>query len=109
MQITMIEIAQLPDGGHNYQSIYGAIKRVTVPEGWAVVPEKMLPLENFPYGDVEVEEGEDGTFVVTKWSPLPVPPDPSDDPGPTEMDKIQAQVIYTAVMTDTLLVEEDET
>ena len=35
------------------------------------------------------------------YSPLPKPE--PEDPQPTQLDKIEAQVAYTAMMTDTLL------
>lgn len=104
--MTMIEIAKLENGAHNNQTVYNAV--VPIPEGWALVPEEMLPLENFPFGDCEVTEIDD-VMTVTSWSPLPIPPPPPEpEPEPSEFDKLNAQVLYTAVMTDTLLVEEDE-
>lgn len=33
-------------------------------------------------------------------------PDTSDEPEPTEVERLEAQVMYTALMTDTLLEEE---
>ena len=101
--MTMIEIAKLENGAHNNQSVYNAV--VPIPDGWALVPEEMLPLENFPFGDCEAEEI-DGVMTITSWSPLPIPPPPPEpEPEPSEMDKLQAQVLYTAVETNTLLIE----
>lgn len=57
-----------------------------VPEGWAVIPEEMLPLENFPFGDIEVAEI-DGVMTVTSWAPGVIPePDPIPEPEPTTTD-----------------------
>lgn len=47
-----------------------------VPDGWAVIPDAML-CENFPFGDVEVEEI-DGVVTVTKWTPGTIPVNPVD-------------------------------
>lgn len=56
-----------------------------VPDGWAVIPDAML-CENFPFGDVEVEEI-DGVVTVTKWTPGTIPePEPLPTPGPTAQD-----------------------
>lgn len=42
--------------------------------------------------------------AVDKWNEEhPVTPEP--DPEPTQMEKIEAQVTYTAMMTDTLITE----
>lgn len=45
---------------------------------------------------------EDGTKMIDyKATEIPVLPEP--DPQPTQLDLIEAQVTYTAMMTDTLL------
>jgi hypothetical protein len=94
----IIEIAPLDNGAHRNQN--GDLS--VIPEGWAVVPAD-LETENFPFGEVTVDETQNPP-VVTAWSPLPIPePDPVPDPEPTQMDRIEAQVTYTAMMTDTLL------
>lgn len=103
MDMTIIEIAKLENGAHNNQTIYSG--QIPVPDGWCLVPNSMLPLENYPFGDVEVEEI-DGIMTLTKWTPLPIPePPPPPPPEPSDMDKLQAQVLYTAVETNTLLIE----
>lgn len=63
----MLEIAALPNGAHRNQEYHGSL-----PEGWAVVPADMKPLESFPFGEVEVEEI-DGVMTVVKWTPGNVP------------------------------------
>lgn len=47
----MIEIAALANGAHRNQTFSGVL-----PDGWAIIPEELAPLENFPFGEVTVEE-----------------------------------------------------
>ena len=73
----IIEIQALDNGAHRNQD--GGI--TIVPEGWAVIPEDM-ECENFPFGEVEVEEI-DGVMTVTKWIPGEMPePEPVPEPEP---------------------------
>lgn len=103
--MTFIQIEKLPNGAHENYSYYDESAKVELQDGWAVVSEKLEPLENFPFGDVEVEEI-NGVMTVTKWTPLPIPQPPPPEPEPpSELDKLQAQVLYTAVETNTLLIE----
>ena len=96
----MIEITALENGAHRNMCYYNYIP--PVPNGWAVIPEDM-ELPNFPFGEVEVEEI-DGVMTVTKWIAGVIPePEPEPEPQPTQLDIIEAQVTYTAMMTDTLL------
>ena len=45
-----------------------------------------------------------GVMTVTGWEPLPMPePEPMPESAPSQLDIIEAQVTYTAMMTDTLL------
>jgi len=93
----IIEIAALDNGAHRNQS--GGLS--VVPDGWAIIPVDMV-CENFPFGEIEVAEV-NGVATVTKWTAGVMPePDPVD-PEPTQLDLIEAQVTYTAMMTDTLL------
>jgi hypothetical protein len=94
----IIEIAPLENGAHRNQS--GGVS--SAPQGWAVVPAD-LACDNFPFGEVEVADV-DGVATVTSWSPLPIPePEPMPEPAPSQLDIIEAQATYTAMMTDTLL------
>lgn len=94
----IIEIAALDNGAHRNQSYPG-----TVPDGWALIREDVSTLENFPFGEVIAEEI-DGVMTMTVWNPSPMPePEPEPEPAPTQLDIIEAQVTYTAMMTDTLL------
>lgn len=97
----LIKIAPLSNGAHNNQTVFGSI---SVPEGWAIVPDT-LDTPNFPFGTVTVDESTPP--VVTSWTAGEIPdPEPEPDPEPTQLDRVEAQVTYTAIMTDTLL-EED--
>lgn len=94
MQI--IEIAPLDNGAHNNQTS-DAI--TSPPPGWAVVPDEMELPETFPFVDIEVTGN-----VVTKMTAGVVPkPEPAAEPEPTQLDRLEAQATYTAMMTDTLM------
>ena len=104
--MTIIEIAPLSNGAHRNQTTSSTM---IPPEGWAIIPANMIT-ENFPFGEVEVSQTEVkgiGTVsVVTKWVPGVIPepePEPEPESEPTQLDIIEAQVTYTAMMTDTLL------
>ena len=49
-----------------------------------------------PEGDITQYRYEEGVFV---YDPLPQ----QDQQIPTQLDRIEAQLVYTAMMTDTLL------
>ena len=98
MQI--VEIKALDNGAHNNQT--SGVDFINIPDGWAVVPDDMTT-ENFPFGELEAEEI-DGIMTVTKWTPGVLPePKPVPENEPTQLDILEAQVTYTAMMTDTLL------
>ena len=67
----IIEIASLPNGAHNDQTIDGDIK---LHEGWAVAPVDTGALQNYPFGNFEVEYV-DGVphMIADSWEPLPLP------------------------------------
>lgn len=94
----IIEINALENGAHRNQN--GGVS--APPDGWAVLPNG-IPLENFPFGEVEAKEI-NGVMTVTKWTAGKIPePEPEPDPEPTQLDRIEAQATYTAMMTDTFL------
>ena len=96
----MIEIAPLSNGAHRNQT--GTFS--TIPSGWAVIPDDM-ETPNFPFGEVTVDETKTPP-VVTGWAAGTIPkPEPEPDPEPTQLDRVEAQATYTAMMTDTLLEE----
>ena len=57
--------------------------------------EGMPIVDNLPEGDIANYRYVDGEYV---YDPLPIP-----EEKPTQLDIIEAQVAYTAMMTDTLL------
>lgn len=61
-------------------------------------PEDAVKVEEFPDGNVADYRYVDGEFI---YDPLPEPEQPIN--APTQMDILEAQVTYTAMMTDTLL------
>ena len=74
----------------------GRILSVTYPE---LAPEDAVKVDELPEGDVS-----DYLYDVTTgeytYDPLP---EPEVDETPTQLDMIEAQVTYTAMMTGTLL------
>lgn len=86
----IIKIAPLPNGAHNNQTC----PEMTVPPGWARVPEDLgtaETLENFPFGEIEVENI-GGAPTVTRWTPRPVP-EAETEPAPEEQNaRLRAQV-----------------
>ena len=60
-------------------------------------PESQPRVETLPEGDVTDYKYENGKYI---YEPLPKP-EPSTEPS--QLDILEAQVTYTAMMTDTLL------
>lgn len=75
--MTIIEISVLENGAHRNQSG----NMCTIPDGWAVIPDGM-ETENFPFGNVAVEEI-NGVMTVTSWTPG-VMPEPEPEPEPVK-------------------------
>lgn len=77
----IIEVAALSNGAHRNQTPSQLSK---IPEGWAIIPDDMVT-ENFPFGDIIVEEI-NGTPTVTAWVPgvLPEPAPVADEPSPQD-------------------------
>ena len=67
----IIEIAALENGGHNNQM---TDRNISLPNGWAVIPEDMVIPETFPFVDITVKEG-----IVTAMTAGAVP----EPVGPT--------------------------
>ena len=83
----IIEIAALDNGAHRNQT--GNLR--TIPEGWAVIPSDM-ECENFPFGELTVEEV-NGVMTVTSWTPGTIPePEPTPEPEtePSVWDELDA-------------------
>lgn len=103
--MNFIKIQPNNNGSHNNLSNFN----LTIPpeEGWAVIPESVgtpSTLENFPFGTITVVDV-DGVPTVASWVPGEIPETPTYDPPPSQLDKVEAQATYTAMMTDTLLEE----
>lgn len=95
----IIEIAPLSNGAHRNQSYPGF-----VPDGWAIIKEG-VELSNFPFGNFETEEVDGDIYLKEDtWTPVELPePTPVPTQPLSQLDLIEAQVTYTAMMTDTLL------
>ena len=87
-----IKIEKNPDGSHAYQ-VGGYLEN-----GWAVIPSEMILPTSFPYVDIEVDENNIVVSMIEGEETLIEEPD-----IPSQLDIIEAQVTYTALMTDTLL------
>lgn len=97
--MTIIEITPLENGAHKNQT--GSFS--TVPDGWAIIPSG-LDTPNFPFGTITVDDSTPPH--VTSWTAGELPePEPTPEEEPTQLDRVEAQVTYTAMMTDTLLEE----
>lgn len=79
----------------------------TIPDGWAVVPPELeqQTLELLPWVTLELEGGEiigvsdNAEARAAAAAELPA------EPAPTQLDRVEAQATYTALITDTLLPE----
>ena len=71
-------------------------------DDFAVVPDELVEsiMETCGYCDIELNE--DGTEIIS-FTPIAIPTFPEQEPQPSQLDIIEAQVTYTAMMTDTLL------
>ena len=98
--MTIIEIKANEYGGHDNNTAEG----FDVPDGWAVLPENVgtpETLENFPFGDITVDDG-GAPPIVTSWTPGDIPPEPDPDPEPaprSEVDILRANIDYLSMMT----------
>lgn len=96
----IIEIQPLENGAHSNKESNSNV----VPTGWAIIPSG-LDTPNFPFGTITVDDSTPPN--VTSWTAGERPePEPEAEPEPTQLDRIEAQVTYTAILTDTLITEE---
>ena len=95
----IIEIEALDNGAHRNQN--GSVML----EGWAVIPPDVgtaQTLENFPFGNFEVEEVNGvPTMKKDSWTPLPMPepepiPEPTEDDVWAELDKAYTEGVNSA-------------
>lgn len=63
-------------------------------------PEDAIIVDKLPDGEYTDYLYIDGEYI---YDPLPIHDEP--DPQPTQLDRIEAQVLYTALMTETILEE----
>lgn len=112
----IVNLTANSNGSHND---HRADHITTVPEGWAMIPDDFTVPSTFPFVGIEAEEVthyrtvevEPGVteerpytmMTVTAMTEGEVPPAP--EPEPTADEKRDAQIFYTAMMTDTLLEE----
>ena len=111
----IVKIDAYLDGSRDNQTIDGATPETfPSPEGWAVVPDTLDTTDYYAYNGFVILTIEtiDGVDTVTSYVPnveaweewkasLPEVEEPVEQP--TQLDRIEAQVTYTAMMTDTLL------
>ena len=71
-------------------------------DGFAIVPDGMVEAIWETCGYCDIVLNEDGTDVVS-FTAKEIPVLPTEEPKPTQLDIIEAQTMYTAMMTDTLL------
>lgn len=90
----IIEISALENGAHRNQTFHG-----TLPDGWAFIPNAMEIPATFPFVNIVVKKG----VVVEMTAGVLPEPEPEPEEQPSQLDIIEAQVTYTALMTDTLL------
>lgn len=100
-----VKIEKNPDGSHEFQS-GGALQ-----DGYAVIPSDMELPSTFPFVNIEVDyvtrPSFDGENDVTRLEVISMTEGEEiyiDEPVyVSQLDMIEAQVAYTAMMTDTLL------
>ena len=100
--MTIIELDSRNDGGHNLQSQSG--RESCWLDGWIEVPAHLEAAvwDTLGWCDLQIEDGK-----LVGITPTERPePEPQPTPEPTQLDRVEAQATYTAMMTDTLLPEE---
>lgn len=76
----------------------GRVLSATLPE---YAPSTQPQVESLPEGDLYEYLYVDGDFIHD-----PLPKQEEETPAPTQLDRVEAQTMYTALMTDTLLEDE---
>lgn len=71
-------------------------------EDYAVVPDDMTEDILTTCGFCDIELNEDETEIVS-FTAREIPEIPEVKAEPTQLDRVEAQVVYTAMMTDTLI------
>lgn len=99
--LTIIEIEAREDGGHGIQS--QSHREECWLEGWVAVPEELNEKVWACGGFCDLTLNEEGELVDV--TPKERPELETIEEEPTQLDRVEAQVTYTAMMTDTLLEE----
>lgn len=105
MQI--IQIAPLENGAHANQTINVTLE--ALPDGWAIIPEGVSIPGTFPFVHIDSMVDRDGAPYVTAMSEnreaydAAMAEQEQPEAEPTQLDRVEAQATYTAMMTDTLL------
>lgn len=94
--LSIIEIQARPDGGHGLQS--QSHRTACWLPGWVAVPHSLTQAVWDCGGYCILELNEAGELTGITPTERPVQPQ-----EPTDADRLEAQVTYTAMMTDTLL------
>lgn len=89
------------NGWHDLQTNF-AWNQNPYGDGYVIVPDDMVEAIMETYGYCDIELNEYGTEVVS-FVKRDIPIVETPVPEPTQLDIIEAQVTYTAMMTDTLL------
>lgn len=98
--MAIIKIISNENGSHTNKSDN---MEFPLPDGYAVIPPDVgTPdtLENFPFGEITVED-RDGVPTVTSWTPLPMP-DPDPEPAPAPEERYTADDMLSALLGGTL-------
>lgn len=74
----LIEITALSNGAHRNQTYNG----ITIPDGWAVIPDGMAVPDTFPFVNLTV----DGQTVTSMTAGIVPEPEPEPEPEPTAED-----------------------
>lgn len=97
--LSIIELAVREDGGHGLQSQSG--RETCWLEGWVAVPPELAGAVWACGGYCELTLNESGELMGITPTQRPTPPEPG--PKLTAAERLEAQVTYTAMMTNTLL------
>lgn len=89
----IIEIEPLSNSAHRNQTING---NISIPDGWAVVPEEMEIPDTFPFVDITV----DGQTVTSMTAGVVPEPEPEPEPEPTIDERVAALETEKANQTD---------
>lgn len=72
-------------------------------DDYAIVPDEMVQDIMETNGFCDIELNKDGTEIIS-FTAREIPEIPEPVVEPSQLDRVEAQVTYTAMMTDTLIV-----